>query len=135
MRWGKTTLCLQTLLDLFRAVGAAAGQATLQLLIGRGRNKDGHHIGTVIHHLFGTLHLNLPHHVLTLVKQAADNDNISTIYCVNDDDTFYGAIELRDLVLGENNELPDLSPVVAEGTLELEPATIAFIVFKSINAL
>ncbi|MBQ3235476.1 MAG: magnesium transporter [Clostridia bacterium] len=34
-----------------------------------------------------------------LVKQAADNDNISTIYAVNDDDTFYGAIELRDLVI------------------------------------
>lgn len=35
----------------------------------------------------------------SLVKQAADNDNISTIYCVNDDDTFYGAIDLRDLVI------------------------------------
>ena len=34
----------------------------------------------------------------------------------------------RELVLGENNELPDLSPVVAEGTLTLEPATMAFIV-------
>ena len=34
-----------------------------------------------------------------LLKQAADNDNISTIYAVNDDDTFYGAIELRDLVI------------------------------------
>ena len=34
----------------------------------------------------------------------------------------------RDLVLGENNELPDLSPVTMEGTLTLEPATIAFVV-------
>ena len=33
-----------------------------------------------------------------------------------------------DLVLGANNELPDMSPVVAEGTLTLEPATMAFIV-------
>ena len=34
----------------------------------------------------------------------------------------------RELVLGENNELPDLSPVAMEGTLTLEPATIAFVV-------
>lgn len=35
----------------------------------------------------------------SLVEQAADNDNITTIYTVDDDDTFYGAIELRDLVV------------------------------------
>ncbi len=34
----------------------------------------------------------------------------------------------RDLVLGTNNELPDLTPVVMEGKLILEPATIAFVV-------
>lgn len=45
----------------------------------------------------------------SLVKQAADNDNISTIYAVNDDDTFYGAIELRDLVIArEGTPLEDI---------------------------
>ena len=34
----------------------------------------------------------------------------------------------RDLVLGENDELPDLSPVKAEGKVILPPATIAFII-------
>ena len=34
----------------------------------------------------------------------------------------------RELVLGANNELPDLSPETMEGTLTLEPATIAFVV-------
>jgi hypothetical protein len=34
----------------------------------------------------------------------------------------------KELVLGANNELPDMSPVVVEGTLTLEPATMAFIV-------
>ncbi len=34
----------------------------------------------------------------------------------------------KELVLGANDELPDMSPVVMDGTLELEPATIAFIV-------
>ena len=45
----------------------------------------------------------------SLVKQAADNDNISTIYTVNDDDSFYGAIELRDLVVArEGTPLEDI---------------------------
>ena len=34
----------------------------------------------------------------------------------------------KELVLGKNNELPDMSPVEIEGTLTLEPATIAFVV-------
>lgn len=34
----------------------------------------------------------------------------------------------KELVLGENNELPDMSPVILEGTLTLHPAEIAFVV-------
>lgn len=34
----------------------------------------------------------------------------------------------KELVLGANNELPDMSPAVMEGTLTLEPATMAFVV-------
>jgi len=34
----------------------------------------------------------------------------------------------KELVLGDNNELPDISPEVMEGTLTLEPSTIAFLV-------
>ena len=34
----------------------------------------------------------------------------------------------KELVLGDNNELPDMSPEVMEGTLTLEPSTIAFLV-------
>ena len=45
----------------------------------------------------------------SLLAQAAENDNISTIYVVNDDDTFYGAINLRDLVIArENTPLEDI---------------------------
>ncbi len=35
----------------------------------------------------------------SLVEQAAENDNITTIYAVDEKDIFYGAIELRDLVI------------------------------------
>lgn len=34
-----------------------------------------------------------------LVSQAADNDNISTIYVCEEDGTFYGAVDLKDLIV------------------------------------
>lgn len=37
-----------------------------------------------------------------LVSQAAENDNISTIYVCQDDDIFYGAIDLKDLIVARN---------------------------------
>ena len=44
-----------------------------------------------------------------LVKQAGDNDNISTIYVIDDNDNFYGAIDLKDLIVArENDNLEDL---------------------------
>ena len=44
-----------------------------------------------------------------LVSQAADNDNISTLYVINEDETFYGAIELTDLIIARQDaDLEDL---------------------------
>lgn len=44
-----------------------------------------------------------------LVRQAADNDNISTIYVVDEEDVFFGAIDLRDLVIArESTPLEDI---------------------------
>lgn len=44
-----------------------------------------------------------------LVKQAGENDNISTIYVVDRAEQYYGAIELQDLIIArENTELEDL---------------------------
>ena len=44
-----------------------------------------------------------------LVKQAGDNDNISTIYVIDDNDKFYGAMDLKDLIVArENDNLEDL---------------------------
>lgn len=34
-----------------------------------------------------------------LVRQAGENDNISTIYVVNDKGCFCGAIDLKDLIV------------------------------------
>ena len=44
-----------------------------------------------------------------LVEQAGENDNISTVYVVNDADKFYGAIDLKDLIIArENDELESI---------------------------
>lgn len=44
-----------------------------------------------------------------LVSQAADNDNLSTIYVVDDEEHFYGAITLQDLIIArEHTDLEDL---------------------------
>ncbi|MBE6642758.1 MAG: magnesium transporter [Ruminococcaceae bacterium] len=39
----------------------------------------------------------------TLVSEAAENDNIYTIFAVNDDGSFYGAIELKDLIVARSD--------------------------------
>ena len=38
----------------------------------------------------------------TLVKEAAENDNIYTIFVVNEDDSFYGVIDLKDLIVARS---------------------------------
>lgn len=45
----------------------------------------------------------------SLVHQAAENDNISKLYALNEDGTFYGAIDLKDLIIARKDaELEDL---------------------------
>ena len=37
----------------------------------------------------------------SLVEQAAKNDNISTLFMVTEDNTFYGAMDLKDLIIAK----------------------------------
>ena len=58
----------------------------------------------------------------TLVSEAAENDNIYTLFIVNEDGSFYGAIDLKDLI-------------VARSTVELETlisTTFPFVYDKDI---
>lgn len=43
----------------------------------------------------------------SLIRQAADNDNISTLYTLNADGTFYGAIDLKDLIVAREGTMLD----------------------------
>ena len=42
--------------------------------------------------------LSVPEAMAELVRQAEENDNIATIFVVDEDDEFYGAMEMRDLI-------------------------------------
>lgn len=45
----------------------------------------------------------------SLVEQAAENDNIGTVYVEDENETFYGAIDLKDLIIArEYTQLEDL---------------------------
>ncbi len=46
--------------------------------------------------------LNIRSAMRELVKQAGDNDNIYTIYVVDEDEKFYGAIDLKDLIVARS---------------------------------
>lgn len=48
-------------------------------------------------------HLTIKQAMRSLIRQAADNDNISTLYALNDDGTFYGAIALKDLIIARQD--------------------------------
>ena len=53
--------------------------------------------------------LSVPDAMTELVSQAKENDNIATIFVVDEDDEFYGAIELRDLLTAKKTtELDEL---------------------------
>ena len=48
------------------------------------------------------------HDTLT-IRQAGENDNISTVYVIDKNDQFYGAIDLKDLIIArEKNALEDI---------------------------
>lgn len=46
----------------------------------------------------------------SLVEQAADNDNISTIYVTDKDGAFFGAVDLPDLIVARQND--DLGKII-----------------------
>ena len=39
-----------------------------------------------------------------LVQQAGENDNISTVYVLDENDKFYGAIDLKDLIVARQQD-------------------------------
>ena len=53
--------------------------------------------------------LNIRQAMRELIVQAGENDNISTLYVVDENNKFSGAIDLKDLIIArENDDLDDL---------------------------
>lgn len=71
-------------------------------------NQVGSHMST--NYIVISNELTIKQAMRSLVEQAADNDNLSTIYVVKSDDgTFYGAITLNDLIIArEGTDLEDI---------------------------
>ena len=55
--------------------------------------------------------LNIRQAMRELIQQAGENDNISTIYVIDDEDKFYGAIELQKLIVAREHE--DLEDIIS----------------------
>lgn len=45
-----------------------------------------------------------------VINSAAENDNVATIYVLNQDESFYGIIELRDLIIAREND--DINKII-----------------------
>ena len=56
-------------------------------------------------------HLTIRQAMRELVEQAGENDNISTIYVIDEEDKFYGAIDLKDLIIAR--EYTDLEDIIS----------------------
>ena len=72
---------------------------------------DEHEIGSYMTTNFILIHndLTVREAMRELVRQAGENDNISTIYVVDRQEQYYGAIELQDLIIArEYTDLEDL---------------------------
>lgn len=53
--------------------------------------------------------MNIRQAMRELIVQAGENDNISTLYVVDENNKFSGAIDLKDLIIArENDDLDDL---------------------------
>lgn len=57
-----------------------------------------------------TLTSSVPKAMKQVIELAADNDNVSTIYVVDEDDKYYGLFELRDLIIARKND--DLNDII-----------------------
>ena len=49
--------------------------------------------------------LNIRQAMRELIVQAGENDNISTLYVVDENNKFSGAIDLKDLIIARENEI------------------------------
>lgn len=77
------------------------------------RSYDEDKVGSIMttNYIYIGLGLTVKQAMKALVTQAADNDNISTIYVVDENEKFYGAIELKDLIVAR--EYTDLEDIIS----------------------
>ena len=75
------------------------------------RSYDEDEVGSIMttNYIYVEKGLSIKQAMKSMVNQAADNDNISTIYVVDEEEKYYGAIDLKDLIVArEYTELEDI---------------------------
>lgn len=88
-------------------------EATEDILLIKSYDDD--EIGSIM----TTNYVSIPHNstvkqaMRQLVSQAGDNDNINTLYVVDDEGKYYGAIELRDLICARKET--ELEEIISTG--------------------
>lgn len=97
--------------DILEELEEEKSEALIQLMEDEAREDidliqsyDEDEIGSKMTTNFVTLELGLTikQAMKSMVSQAADNDNISTLYVLDKDGIFYGAIDLTDLIVARN---------------------------------
>ena len=107
-----------TAVDYLKQMDKGEKNTLMELLLPEARTRiallwpfDEDEIGSVMttNYIVITAGLTVRQAMASLVKQAAEHDNISTIYVVDDQQVFYGAIDLKDLIIArEGTPLDDL---------------------------
>ena len=95
----------QTRSEIFERIGDAEVREDIQMIVSYKDDEFGSRMSTNFIAVERTQ--SIKETMKTLVSEAAENDNIYTIFAVNGDGSFYGAIDLKDLI-------------VARSTVELE---------------
>lgn len=80
-------------------------RADIQLIHSYDEDELGSLITTNYIHIKKTCNIRQATH--ELIQQAGDNDNISTIYVVDENNKFCGAIDLKDLIIARENDVLD----------------------------
>lgn len=108
-----SSLDSDTAVDILREIDRSKRTVIIDLMDAESRNDialiasfDDDEIGSKMTTNFISIRENLTvkEAMTELVEQAAKNDNISMLFVVDDTDTFYGAIDLKDLIIARRND-------------------------------
>ena len=95
----------ETRSEIFELIEDEEIKEDIELLDSYAENEFGSRMST--NYIVVKRNLSIKEIMKTLVSEAAENDNIYKIFAVNEDESFYGAIDLKDLIVARSNVDPE----------------------------